>query len=124
MICVVDMVFRPDPDPEGQRLTSSKKEYTTLDDLPSSTTSTHIRENTFYSKDRETCWWPHLKNRKHAVNPQNVRHTCSDDWEMGLMWKLAKAGFVFTPSGPGSDAVKCTMCDYDVEYWDEDDDPL
>jgi len=38
--------------------------------------------------------------------------------------QLAKAGFVFTPSGPLSDLVKCPYCEYDVEEWDEDDDPM
>jgi hypothetical protein len=31
---------------------------------------------------------------------------------------------VFTPSGPSSDLVKCPYCEYDVEEWDEDDDPM
>jgi len=38
--------------------------------------------------------------------------------------QLANAGFVFTPSGPLSDLVKCPYCEYDVEEWDEDDDPM
>ena len=31
---------------------------------------------------------------------------------------------MFTPSKGSEDAVKCPLCEYDVEEWDEDDDPM
>jgi hypothetical protein len=48
------------------------REYTTPEDLPSSATYSQIRENTYYSKDKATCYWPHIKNKKHQVTPQAV----------------------------------------------------
>jgi len=48
------------------------REYTTPEDLPSSATYSQIRENTYYSKDKTTCYWPHVKNKKHQVTPQSV----------------------------------------------------
>lgn len=49
--------------------------YANKDALPSSSTSSRVRENTFYSKDREACWWPHPI--EHFVpNPSTVsQHT-------------------------------------------------
>jgi len=48
------------------------REYTNPEDLPSSATYSYVRENTYYSKDRATCYWPHIKNKKHKVTPQAV----------------------------------------------------
>ena len=48
------------------------REYATPEDLPSSATYSQIRENAYYSKDKATCYWPHIKNKKHQVTPQAV----------------------------------------------------
>lgn len=46
--------------------------YADPDALPSSSTSSRIRENTFYSKDREMCWWPHPQDGS-IPSPRAVR---------------------------------------------------
>jgi hypothetical protein len=53
-------------------LMNRKRDYATPEDLPSSATYSYVRENTYYSKDRGTCWWPHVTNKNHKVTPQNV----------------------------------------------------
>lgn len=43
----------------GEILMRFSATYANQDSLPSSSTSSKVRENTFYAKDREVSWWPH-----------------------------------------------------------------
>ncbi|TXT13160.1 hypothetical protein VHUM_01561 [Vanrija humicola] len=71
--------------------------YETLDALPNSTKNTELREKTFGD------WWPH--------KVPSVR-------------SLAEAGFISTPTSTAEDLTACPWCAYEVEAWEEDDDPL
>ncbi|KAI0317322.1 inhibitor of apoptosis repeat-containing protein, partial [Amylostereum chailletii] len=53
-------------------------------------------------------WWPHDTTKGHGASST----------------KMAKAGFVYTPSSAGDDNATCLYCNVSLGGWDEDDDPL
>ncbi|KAL7415109.1 hypothetical protein BDY24DRAFT_338473 [Mrakia frigida] len=76
--------------------------FTDPSDLPQSKALESARLSTFAK------WWPHDKKKAWLPTSKN----------------LAKAGFIFSPNGKGSDMASCLYCELGLDGWSPTDDPL
>ncbi|KAI0031963.1 inhibitor of apoptosis repeat-containing protein [Vararia minispora EC-137] len=71
---------------------------------PAGKTMEKARLTTFKTND----WWPHDSAKGHGASST----------------KMAKAGFVYTPTSPGDDTATCLYCGVSLNGWEEDDNPV